>query len=82
MMRSDLNSIVSSKISESGMKVMSVPVCFADFTSAMTCSFCLVVPRSKDIAWIFPSRVTSTLNHSETALTHFAPTPCVPPEYS
>ena len=50
MMRSALNSIVSRKISVSGMKVISVPVCFFDCTSAMTCSFCFVVPRSNDIA--------------------------------
>ena len=30
--------------------------------------------------WILPSRLTSTSNHSDTALTHLAPTPWVPPE--
>ena len=31
--------------------------------------------------WYYYSRDTSTLNQSESALTHFAPTPWRPPEY-
>ena len=33
------------------------------------------------IEYTFPSRETSALNQSDSALTHLAPTPCRPPEY-
>ena len=45
--RSNLNSVVIVKIVGSGRNVMSVPVCFLFFTSPMTSSFCVVLPRSK-----------------------------------
>ena len=75
-MSSFLNSVVSWKISASGLKVISVPV---DLLLPMTSSFLVVLPRSNSMLYTLPSRETSTSNHSETALTHFAPTPCVPP---
>ena len=76
-MRSNWKTVVSRKISGSGLKVMSVPVPFA---LPMTSSFLVVLPRSKVMWWTCPPRETSTSNHSETALTHLAPTPWVPPE--
>ena len=76
-MRSALNSIVSRKISVSGMNVMSVPV---PLVLPITSSFFIVLPRSNSMRYTLPSRETSTSNHSLTAFTHLAPTPWVPPE--
>jgi len=76
-MRPVWNTVVSRKISASGLKVMRVPVPRA---LPMTSSFLTVLPRSNFMWWTWPPRETSTSNHSESALTHLAPTPWVPPE--
>jgi glycerol-3-phosphate acyltransferase PlsY len=46
----------------------------------ITSSCCTVLPRANFMWCTWPPRETSTSNHSETAFTHFAPTPWVPPE--
>ena len=74
---SNLKSLVVKKISGSGEKAIRVPVLFV---SPMTFNFAVVFPLENSILCTFLSRRTSTSNHSDTALTHFAPTPCKPPE--
>ena len=76
-MRSALNSTVSRKISASGLKEMSVPVAL---DLPMTSSFLVTFPWANSMWYTLLSLETSTSNHSETALTHLAPTPWVPPE--
>ncbi len=75
---SNLNSVVMVKMVGSGLKVISVPV---PLDLPMTSSFCVVTPRANSMGYTLPSRDTSTLNQSDSALTHLAPTPCKPPEY-
>ena len=74
---SNLKSLVVKKISGSGENAILVPVLFV---SPITFNLAVVFPRENSILWTLLSRRTSTSNHSETALTHFAPTPCRPPE--
>ncbi len=72
--RSNLNSMVSTKMVASGKKVMVVPVFFGS-TSPTTWSGSVVLPRSKPMRWTLPLRMMSARNQSARALTHLAPTP-------
>ena len=72
-----LNSWVATKISGSGWNVIFVPV---RLVFPMTLICWVTSPRENFIWWTSPSRLTSAVNLSERALTHFAPTPFNPPE--
>jgi len=71
---SNWNSVLV-KISWSGLKVVLVPV---RSESPMTASGATGTPFLYSWKWTCPSRLISTLSHSETALTADTPTPCSP----
>ena len=67
----------SSKISWSGMKMIVVPVSFVGPAALRSV---VGSPRAKSWRQIFPSRLTSTVSHSDSAFTTDTPTPWSPPD--
>ncbi len=70
----------SSKISESGRKVIVVPVGSSFAIAPTTSTSPRGAPRSNSWRCTLPSRRTSAARRSESALTTETPTPCSPPD--